>query len=62
MLWKRTMCSCIAGKTEIYVITESGPGAVTVNAASLASFELTCSLASVNFPFSTPKICNMMVV
>lgn len=58
MLWIRMMQGCIVGKTEIGVITESGPVAVTVDAASLASFEFKIE----NFPFSTPKICTMMVV
>lgn len=39
-------------------VSESGPVAVTVNAAPLASFELTV----VNFPFSSLRIYYMIIV
>ena len=44
------MRGCIIEKTEICVKSESGLVAVTVNAASLASFELTAVWPALIFP------------
>lgn len=55
VLWKRMMHGCIIKKTEICVISESGPVAVTVNAASLALFELTAVWPVLIFHSLPPK-------
>lgn len=49
------MHGCIIKKTEIYVISESGSVAVTVNEASLASFEQTAVWPVLIFPSLPPK-------